>query len=234
MNAGLKRTDQGFIDQLFAILKEEPFRDPMLDSVRSGRMSREGLKVWAGQTVLVVREFTRFISAIHSNCADREAQLQLAENLWEEHGSGAETHDHYALARRLARSLGATDGEIDRTEPLPETTQYIDHCMKLTRESSFVESMAAIGVGIEYFMPKFFGALGAALQEQYGLSPGDVEYLLVHVSADEEHSRRSLEIIERSADSDEVREKAKQALRRTLEVKRKFSEAVYVAAKRRI
>ena len=166
MNAGLNPTGEPFFDQLFAILKEKPFRDPILESVRAGDMSREGLKVWAKQTALVVREFTRFISAIHSNCPDRETQLLLAENLWEEHGSGVAAQDHYALARRLARSLGATDGEIDLTEPLPETTLYIDHCLKLTRESSFVESMTAIGSGIEYFMSKFLGALAGSLHGQ--------------------------------------------------------------------
>jgi pyrroloquinoline-quinone synthase len=230
MNDGLNATDEAFTDQLFAILREEPFRDPLLDSVRAGNMSREGLKVWATQTVLVVREFTRFISAIHSNCPHREAQFLLAENLWEEHGNGVETRDHYALAKRLARSVGVTDEEIDRSEPLPETALYIDHCLKLTRESSFVESMTSIGIGIEYFMPRFFDALARALKENYGLTSGDVEYLSVHVSADEAHSRRSLEIIQKAAESDEVRERAKQALRKTLAVKRLFSEAVYKAS----
>jgi len=89
--------------------------------------------------------------------------------------------------------------------------------------------MTAIGIGIEYFIPGFFGSLAQALQKHYGLTSVDVEYLSVHVSADETHARRSLEIIQKHADSDEVKEKAKQALRRTLEVKRRFSEAVYRA-----
>jgi pyrroloquinoline-quinone synthase len=229
MSAELKATKEEFTEELFAILREDPFRDPLLDSVRAGSMSRIGMQVWVRQAILVVREFTRFISAIHSNCPNREAQLLLAENLWEEHGSGLETRDHYSLAKRLANSLGVTDEEIDLTEPLPETTLYIDHCMRLTREASFVESMTAIGIGIEHFMPVFFGSLARALQEHYGLTSVDVEYLTVHLSADEEHARRSLEIIRRFADSDEVREKARQALRRTVAVKRRFSEAVYQA-----
>jgi pyrroloquinoline-quinone synthase len=187
------------------------------------------MKVWVRQAILVVREFTRFISAIHSNCPHREGQLLLAENLWEEHGEGLEGKDHYSLARRLAKSLGVTDEEIDQTGPLPETSLYIDHCMRLTRESSFVESMTAIGIGIEHFMPGFFGSLAQALKEHYGLTPVDVQYLSVHVSADEAHARRSLEIIKTYADTDEVREKAKQALRTTLAVKSRFAEAVYRA-----
>ena len=72
MSAQLKANEGAFTDQLFAILREDPFRDPLLDSVRAGSMSRNGMKVWARQAILVVREFTRFISAIHSNCPHRE------------------------------------------------------------------------------------------------------------------------------------------------------------------
>jgi pyrroloquinoline quinone (PQQ) biosynthesis protein C len=76
-------------------------------------------------------------------------------------------------------------------------------------------------------MPKFFGALGRALCERYGLSRSDIEYLLVHVGEDEDHARRSLELIARYADSDESRENAKQALREMLAVKQDFAHAVY-------
>ncbi|HXG94421.1 MAG TPA: iron-containing redox enzyme family protein [Blastocatellia bacterium] len=216
-----------FVDELFHVMREQPFRDPSFDAIRSGRMPREAVKLWALQTMLVVRHFTRFISAIHANCADRDAQMLLAENLWEEHGRGNTERDHFSLAKRLARSLGASDEEIENFEPLPETTDYINYCLKVTREASFIESMAAIGLGIEYFMPQFFGALAEGLRSHYGLTAADVQYLSVHVSEDQDHSRRSIEIIEKCADTDEAKEKAKQALREMLAVKRGFAEALY-------
>jgi len=216
-----------FADELFSILREEPFRDPLLDAVRSGRMSRAGLKLWAAQAMLVVRQFTRFISAIHSNCPHPFAQLLLAENLWEEHGQGVTGRDHLSLVRKMAKSLGATDEELDRTTALPETAAYIDYCFRIAREGSFIEGMTAIGIGVEHFMPRFFGALAKVLCAQYELARDDVEYLLVHVSEDAGHARRSLDVIEAYADTDESREKAKQALRDMLAVKRKFAEAVY-------
>jgi pyrroloquinoline-quinone synthase len=221
------RTESGFIEELLAVIGEEPFRDPLFDALRRGRMSRAGIKLWARQAALVVREFTRFISAIHSNCPYADAQLLLAENLWEEHGKGITGRDHYSLIRNLAKSLGATDEEMDTTEPLPETSGYIDYCFKVTRESSFIEAMAAIGVGIEYFSPRFFSALAEMFRAQFGLAADDVEYLLVHVGEDEDHARRSLELIEKYADTDEVKERAKQALREMLSVKHRFARAIY-------
>jgi pyrroloquinoline-quinone synthase len=217
----------GFTEELFAVIGEETFRDPFYDAVRRGRMSREGVKLWTLQAMLVVRDFTRFISAIHSNCPHRDAQKLLAENLWEEHGEGDCDRDHLSLIMRMARRLGATDDEIARVEPLAETTAYINHCHKVTRDGSFIEGMTAIGVGIEYFSPRFFAALAELFCSHYGLAREDVEYLLVHVGEDEDHARRSLEAIEKYADTDEEREKAKQALREMLKAKRIFAEAVY-------
>lgn len=218
---------QPFIKELFAILREESYRDPFLSAVSAGEAGRAGIKTWTLQAMLVVRQFTRFISAIHANCPHREAQQLLAENLWEEHGRGVAARDHLALIERLAKSLGATESEIEQAEPLPETADYINHCLRITREGHFVEAMAAIGLGVEIFMPKFFGALARALQSNYGLSREDTEYLLVHVGEDEDHAQRAIELIERYADTEEVREKARQALRDMLLVKRGFAEAVY-------
>lgn len=216
-----------FTDELLAILRNQPYRDPLLDGVRSGQVSREGMKRWAIQALFYVRDFTRFLSAIHSNCPHQDARLLLAENIWEEHGCGIEGQDHYTLLKILAKSLGATDQEIDAAEPLPETVQYVEFSRTLTREADFIESMAAIGVGIEIFMPKFFGALADALKTQFGLSDEELAYLRVHVSADADHARRAFEIINRYADSEQIREKARQSLLEALAVKNQFSSAVY-------
>jgi pyrroloquinoline-quinone synthase len=217
----------GIVDELFAIIREEAFRDPMLDAVRRGSMSRAGVCRWTLQASLVVREFTRFISAIHTNCPDQDGRQLLAENLWEEHGRGVADLDHYSLARRLARSLGASDADLDNAQPLGETTEYIDHCFNVTRNGSFVESMTALGVGVESFIPGFFGSMAEHLCLNYDLAPSDVQYLLVHVTEDEMHARRAQRLIEAHANTTELREKAKQALREMLAAKRSFAEAVY-------
>jgi len=220
-------THRRFVEELFAIQREHSFRDPMFDAVRSASMSRAGVRLWTLQASLFVRQFTRFISAIHANCPHRDAQQLLAENLWEEHGQGVQSHDHYSLIRKMARSLGATDRDLDDARPLKETEEYIAHCLKVTRELSFVESMTAIAVGIEIFVPAFFAALAESLCSEYGLTRDAVDYLMVHVAEDEAHSRRALALLESYADTQEVQEKAKRALREMLLVKQRFALAVY-------
>jgi pyrroloquinoline-quinone synthase len=222
-----KSQQQSIKEELFTIMREESFRDAMFDAIRSGQMSRRGLKEWTLQASLVVQPFTRFISAIHANCPYRDAQALLAENLWEEHGKGDAERDHYALIRKLAKSFGATDEECDKVEPLAETVEYVNFCLHITREGSFIEGMSAIGLGIEYFIPQFFGAIAESFRAHYGLSSEDVEYLLIHVGEDEDHAERSLALIERYADTDELRDKAQQALRNMLQIKRRFAVALY-------
>ena len=214
-------------DELLASLSEDASRDPIFDAIRTGQMSRQGLKLWTLQASLIVHPFTRFVSGIHANCPHRDAQALLAENLWEEHGKGSLERDHYQLIRRLAKSLGATDEELDTVSPLPEATDYINYCLRITRDHSFIEGMTAIGVGIEYSIPHFFGMFAEALQTHYGISRADVEYLLIHVGEDEDHAERSLELIEKYADTDALQAKANQALRGMLEVKREFAKALY-------
>lgn len=226
-DAAKTTSDNGILDELLLIVREQSFRDPMLDAVRRGSMSRAGVCRWMLQASLVVRDFTRFISAIHANCPDENGRQLLAENLWEEHGRGVKGRDHYSLARRLARSLGASDADLDNVQPLPETTNYINHCFNVTRDGSFVESMTALGIGVERPIPGFFGSMAKYLCSNYGLAPSDIQYLLVHVSEDEMHARRAEELISAGANTTELREKAKQALREMLIVKSHFAQALY-------
>src|SRR5215472_329776 len=148
-----------FTDELLMILRTHSYRDPLLDAVRAGRIDRAGMKRWAIQALPFVRNLIDFLSAIYSNCPYTDAQQLLAENIREEQGCGIEGQDHYSLLKKLARSLGATEEEIDQAELLPETVDYIEFCRTVSRERCFIESMTAIGVGIEFFMPKFFGGL---------------------------------------------------------------------------
>jgi pyrroloquinoline quinone (PQQ) biosynthesis protein C len=210
-----------------AVAREHSVRDPMFDALRAGTLTREAIKLWALQAMPVVEQFTRFISAIHANCPYRDAQQLLAENLWEEHGRGRAPQDHFSLVKRLALSLGATEEEIRLSTPLPETEAWIAHCLELTRNRSFVEGLTAIGVGIESYIPVYFGAMAEALEKAFGLQPEDLQFLRVHVGEDDDHARRSMEMIEKYALSDDDKERAKAALRDTMMVKRRFAEALY-------
>jgi pyrroloquinoline quinone (PQQ) biosynthesis protein C len=220
-------TRKQFADDLLAIARSQTRRDPFLEAVCSGQIGRAGLKLWSLQALLFVRDFTDMLIAIRQNCPHADAKQLLAENIREEQGCGIEGQDHYSLLKRLSKSLGATDEEIDEAAPLLETAEYLEYCRRIARESHFVDSMTAIGVGIEFFIPKFFGRLAEALRERLALPEEDLAYLQVHVSADEDHARRALELIDRYADTPERKDSARETLREMLAVKDRFADAVF-------
>lgn len=223
-------TDTDFIAELTATIKMHSFRDPLVEGLLLGELSREGVKLWFMQAAFVVRDFTRIISAIHSNCPYEDGRLLMAENLWEEHGEGLPEREHYTLVKRLIKALGAADEEMESARPLPETTAYVEHCFTVARERSFLEAITSIGFGIEYFMPKFFGIAARSLRENYGLTEYDVEYLTVHIEEDADHANRAIALIRKYSVREADRELAIRSLIETLRVKRRFSESVFTAA----
>jgi pyrroloquinoline quinone (PQQ) biosynthesis protein C len=221
------RRDSELIEHLFEIIREESYRDPLFDAVQAGTLPREGLKIWILQVAAVVRQFTRFVSGIHANCPFRDAQALLAESLWEEHGRGNTESDHLSLALRLARGLGATEEEIESAEIFPETREYIEHCLAVTHDGSFIAGITTIGLGIERSIPVFYGGLANAMQRHYGLTARDVAFLTVHVHEDANHASRSLAVIEKYGSDTDSQQQAVDALREILRVKRRFSETLY-------
>lgn len=227
MTMQIESSQEEFADELLGIVRNQTYRDPLIEAIRSGEIDRDGMKRWAMQALMFVREFIEMLGDIHSKCPFEDARELLAENIKEEKGFGIEGQDHYSLLKMLTLRLGATEKEISETQPLAETFDYIEYCRRITRERSFVESMTAIGIGIEFFMPKFFGGLAEALKTSFNLTDRDVEYLLVHVTADDDHARRSLALINRYADSPQKREGAIETLTGMLAVKHQFASALY-------
>jgi pyrroloquinoline-quinone synthase len=55
--------------------------------------------------------------------------------------------------------------------------------------------------------------LGRAFQERYGVPGEALEYFFMHVQADEEHTRRGVELVCRYADTTELQERCRAAVR---------------------
>jgi pyrroloquinoline quinone (PQQ) biosynthesis protein C len=202
-------------------------RDPFLDGVREGRVSRAGLRAWVQQYYLVVREFTRLLAAIYANCPEREVRAVLAENLYEEHGRFVPEKDHPALMRKLGRRLGLTDEAMERAPALPETARYLAVLAELTRDGSYLEGLAGVALGVEYLMPRYFARLEPLLRARYDLSTDDTEFLRVHITEDAEHGRRALTTIVERAREAETQARVMTAIRRAHDARREYREAIF-------
>ena len=191
-------------------------------------MPHDGLRVFAAQFFLQVREFPRAVSALHAACPFPEQRIELAESLYEEEtgrisGCGL---PHPELFIRFGLSLGMKRAELVEAEPLPGTAALIDWFEVSTRQRSFIEGAAAINLAAEGQVPGAFGAFARALEQHYGLDRQAVAFWDVHELADREHSDVGDHIVLRFATSDEWRARVRAAVARSLDMWWQFFDGV--------
>jgi pyrroloquinoline-quinone synthase len=198
---------QGFLERLdqtidrYALLKH-----PFYQAWSKGELSRETLREYSKQYYAHVANFPMYLSAVHSNCDDPPTRQLLLENLIEEEQGPPASHPELWL--RFAESLGAAPQEVREVELLPETVESVATLRSLTRDSHYVEGVAAL-YAYESQVPEVAKSKREGLAERYGLDdPAAVEYFSVHEEADVRHSADEREIIVNGCPTAEMRERA--------------------------
>ena len=174
-------------------------KHPFYQAWTEGRLPLDTLRAYARQYFHHVEAFPRAVSAVHSNCADRDGRRMLAENLAEEEGLGAGKQDHASLWLMFACGLGEREEAVRAQGLNPETQALIDTFRRLTRRSY------ASGLGALYAYESQFPAVASAkiegLIERYGISDEEtLRFFRVHESADVEHKAVCRELLDRLPD----------------------------------
>jgi pyrroloquinoline-quinone synthase len=148
-----------------------------------------------------VEAFPRAVSAVHSECPDRDGRRMLAENLAEEEGLDADKQDHATLWLMFACGLGESAEKVRAQQLNPETQALIDTFRKLSRQSY------AAGLGALYAYESQFPAVASAkiegLTDRYGITDEEtLRFFRVHESADVEHSAVCRDLLDRLPEGD--------------------------------
>ena len=192
---------------------------PLWRRIGEGGVSPEGLRIFAAQFFLQVREFPRAVSALHSVCPSPDERRMLAESLYEEETglvSGCNL-PHPELFILFGEGVGLQRDALVGGEALPATAALIDWFRTSTRERSFLEGAAAINLAAEGQVPGAFGPFARALQKHYGLSEEAVSFWDVHEIADREHSDVGDHIVVRHANTTELQDKVTSAVETSLD-----------------
>lgn len=160
---------------------------PFYQAWTEGRLSLDTLRSYARQYFHHVEAFPSAVSAVHSNCPDRDGRRMLAENLAEEEGIEAGKQDHATLWLMFACGLGEEEAAVRDQSLNRETKALIDTFRKLSRRSY------AAGLGALYAYESQFPGVASAkiegLVDRYGISDEPtLRFFRVHESADVEHS----------------------------------------------
>ncbi len=103
-------TPEEFLEKLDRLVAEKHLlRHPFYLLWNEGKLTKEHLREYAISYYPHVAAFPRYVSGVHSNCADASLHQELLENLIEEERG---SDNHLALWRRFAAALGAAEGDL--------------------------------------------------------------------------------------------------------------------------
>lgn len=225
----MSNANETFVQNLFSMVKERRSfgRHPIWLRIAEGKLDRSGMKKFAAQFFLQVREFPRAVSALHSRCMDPEERLKLAESLYEEEtGRISGSAPHPELFIRLGKGLGMKREELTEANPLASTAALIDWFELSTKDRSFAEGIGAINVAAEGQVVTNFGPFARALEKHYGLTRDDVAFFDVHELADRDHSDVGDNILSRMTLSDNEQGRIRAAVNRSLDLWWQFFDGI--------
>lgn len=162
-------------------------KHPFYQAWSEGRLSQTILADYAKQYFHHVEAFPRVVSAVHSQCPDREGRRMLAENIAEEEGLGEGQQDHATLWMMFANALGADADAVNSVARNPETQKLIDTFRTLSTRS-YAAGLGAL-YAYESQLPGVSTTKIDGLDRFYGVTEENaIRFFRVHEAADVEHS----------------------------------------------
>jgi len=228
-------------DQLVQIAIEERLkrRDRWHIAWENGSLTREDWKVWVKQFGFFARTFPRWLANVMSNCPVLEVRQQLIVNMYDEEVCDSLVGDyHYNFLRRMGRSLGLTDDEIDNAAAFSTTVAAINAWNNLTKNRPWPEGLAALtvlelantnAVREKIGRPKDMGAKDAFASVE--MTAEDVRFLSLHQERDEEHGGGESDILNHHAAAPEVFASACDAARDSVKLAYVLWDGIYVGAR---
>ena len=205
---------------------------PFLLALYDGRISIEGLRIWAKEAwgifaLNVAINTAKLVRCQLSGIQDPEIQKKFVDIIMSEvgyeyfEGSPRRVPGHRALFLRFAEKIGLSPEELERCDRehdfLPTTvlarTGWLDIAL---RSDSILEQVAATNCCNEYSNQLTGKRFVEAFRRHYGLSDYDIEMFAEHGVADTEHSNIGYELMEQFATTREMQVKALRALRKGL------------------
>jgi pyrroloquinoline-quinone synthase len=188
-------------------------KHPFYQAWTAGTLSIERLQNYAVEYYPHVAAFPRYVSAIHSRCADIVTRQALLENLIEEE-RGADNHPELWL--RFAEAIGVPRERVLDSTTSASSTGLVDEFMRLAQSGHVPSGLAAL-YAYESQIPPVATAKIDGLRRFYGVTDErGLSFFAVHKTADVWHARTGAELIARHCATDRDCELALEAGDRAL------------------
>jgi len=202
-----------------------PFTKAWVD----GELSREQLGRWAIQHYYYIEPIAQQFAVLYSRLPDLDARTHMLENLLGEEDPNGR---HPDLLLDFAEHCGverehAMTAEF-RGEILPATRAMRSWIWELVSHRSLAEAAAGIMVGLEGQLPTLYPMYVDRLH-QMGFDDSQLKFFHVHIEGDVEHAHVGLEIADRYATTDKLRQRAIGAVRASGQLRWAFLSGMYDA-----
>jgi pyrroloquinoline-quinone synthase len=198
-----------FVNRLRGAIRERGYAmsdHPLVADLEAGTATLPELQVWTEQFYLHIRNMLPWIGEIFVGCPHEDVRAALVKNLAEEVlGSWYAGKSHPDLLLDFAAAIGGDPAALRLAEQGPTSRRLTDYFEFMANRRPWFVALAAIGIGLESFVPEAFTRMIAAFKANYGLTDDQVKFWSIHVVADEEHGDEGIEIVEKYATTPEDR-----------------------------
>jgi len=189
-------------------------KHPFYQAWTAGTLSIERLQNYAVEYYPHVAAFPRYLSAIHSRCADIATRQALLENLIEEE-RGAENHPELWL--RFAEAIGVPRERVLNSTASDASASMVRAFTELASSGHTPSGLAAL-YAYESQIPAVATAKIAGLKRFYGVDDArGLAFFAVHEKADVWHSQTGAELLARHCGDDHDQKLAVKAGDRALD-----------------
>jgi len=205
---------------------------PFVQRCRAGQLTVQHVRVLGGQMYQFSREFTRFLAKALAVCADEQARMVIAENLWEELGEGDPQRAHAALFRRFTRALGISDEQLAAIPAEPETQALIDTYLGLSERHGAMGILGALCYASEGIVGALYSQIEAGLVGAIVFDRHDLVFFDEHISVDDGHADKLESVLLPMLSSTLEVNTVEKAIREALDARCRFFDGVLRAAAR--
>jgi pyrroloquinoline quinone (PQQ) biosynthesis protein C len=210
--------------QLERFQAEHPIWDcGLIRGCRAGLLTKEDFKHVFGQYYRYSKNFTRYLTALMTNCESDYYRSRLSENLWEEGGGAEPDKRHAELFRRFLRRALEVDVDAIQYQSFADDFfhQYLDFC----RNSSALCGSAFLSIGTEGAISRLYGYFSEGLLKA-GVPEEQLTFFRIHMECDDEHAITLADLMRSFCDEPGWFEQCKAAIDRALHIRRRFLDDV--------
>jgi pyrroloquinoline-quinone synthase len=192
---------------------------PFMIALANGSASRDSIRRYAIETYVLSSTFPQRLASLVAMCPEPAVRIELLRNILEEEGAVSfdgehlvrcDDRQHGEIARRFALTAGATDAELESARREQRRT-WVDQAIG---DGRLCAALAYLTIGFEGCVPPTYALLVDALQKNYGFTRDELEFFILHMTADADHSRTGAEMTASLVRSAEDRREAFDGLKR--------------------